>query len=73
MADEASLFRGRLPISEYEVSADRFEAMVYPFFGYLRVKSRLAAVAFRNTPAGVVPLTPFTRKGHAASVEQQSR
>ena len=30
-----------------------------PFLGYLRAKSRLAAVALRNTPAGVVPRTPF--------------
>ncbi len=46
---------------------------VYPFLGYLRAKSRLAAVALRNTPAGVVPRTPFTRKGYAASVKRRSR
>ena len=45
----------------------------FPFSGYLRAKSRLAAVALRNVPAGTVPRTPFTRKGYAASVEQQSR
>ena len=28
-----------------------------PFFGCLRAKSRLTAVALRNTPAGVVPRT----------------
>ena len=38
-----------------------------------RAKSRLAAVALRNTPAGVVPRTPFTRKGYAASVKRRSR
>ena len=27
---------------------------VYPFLGYLRAKSRLAAVALRNAPAGAV-------------------
>ena len=43
------------------------------FLGYLRAKSRLAAVALRNTPAGVVPRTPFTRKGYAASVKRRSR
>ena len=45
----------------------------FPFLGYLRAKSRLAAVALRNTPAGVVPRTPFTRKGYAASVKRRSR
>ena len=30
-------------------------------------------IALRNTPAGVVPRTPFTRKGYAASVKRQSR
>ncbi len=59
VADQASLFRGRLPISGCEVSADWLEPTVYPFLGYLRAKSRLAAVALRNTPAGVVPHTPF--------------
>ena len=46
---------------------------VYPFLGYLRAKSRLAAVALRNTPAGVVPRIPFTRKGYAASIKRRSR
>ena len=46
---------------------------VYPFLGYLRAKNRLAAVALRNTPAGAVPRTPFTRKGYAASVKRRSR
>ena len=46
---------------------------VYPFLGYLRAKNRLAAVALRNTPAGVVPRIPFTRKGYAASVKRRSR
>ena len=73
VADEASLFRGRLPNSGYFVSAVWLEPTVYPFLGYLRAKSRLAAVALRNTPAGVVPRTPFTRKGYAASVKRQSR
>ena len=73
VADQASLFRGRLPISGYAVSADWLEPTVYPFLGYLRAKSRLAAVALRNTPAGVVPRTPFTRKGYAASVKRRSR
>ena len=73
VADQVSLFRGRLPISGYEVSADWLEPTVYPFLGYLRAKSRLAAVALRNTPAGVVPRTPFTRKGYAASVKRHSR
>ena len=59
VADEASLFRGRLPNSGYFVSAVWLEPTVYPFLGYLRAKSRLAAVALRNTPAGVVPHTPF--------------
>ena len=45
----------------------------FPFLGYLRAKSRLAAVALRNAPAGAVPRTPFTRKGYAASVKRQSR
>ena len=45
----------------------------FPFLGYLRAKSRLAAVALRNTPAGAVPRTPFTRKGYAASVKRRSR
>ncbi len=49
------------------------EPTVYPFLGYLRAKSRLAAVALRNTPAGVVPRTLFTRKGYAASVKRHSR
>ena len=73
VVDEASLFRGRLPISGCAVSADWLEPTVYPFLGYLRAKSRLAAVALRNTPAGVVPRTPFTRKGYAASVKRRSR
>ena len=59
VADQASLFRGRLPNSGYCVSAVWAEPTVYPFLGYLRAKSRLAAVALRNTPAGVVPRTPF--------------
>ena len=50
-----------------------YHIFMYPFLGYLRAKSRLAAVALRNTPAGVVPRTPFTRKGYAASVKRQSR
>ena len=66
VADQASLFRGRLPISGYKVSADWLEPTVYPFWGYLRAKSRLTAVALRNAPAGAVPHTPFTRKGYAA-------
>ena len=41
--------------------------------GCLRAKSRLTAAALRNTPAGVVPRTPFTRKGYAASVKRHSR
>ena len=45
----------------------------FPFLGYLRAKSRLTAVALRNAPAGTVPHTPFTRKGHAASAARQSR
>ena len=45
----------------------------FPFLGYLRAKSRLAAVALRNTPAGAVPRTPFTCKEYAASVERHSR
>ena len=63
----------RLPNSGYAVSAVWLEPTVYPFLGYLRAKSRLAAVALRNTPAGVVPRTPFTRKGYAASVKRRSR
>ena len=59
MADEASLLRGRLPNSGYEVSAVWLEPTVYPFLGYLRAKSRLVAVALRNAPAGAVPRTPF--------------
>ena len=54
-------------------TANHNAATVYPFLGYLRAKSRLAAVALRNTPAGVVPRTPFTRKGYAASVKRRSR
>ena len=73
VADQASLFRGRLPNSGYCVSAVWAEPTVYPFLGYLRAKSRLAAVALRNAPAGAVPRTPFTRKGYAASIERQSR
>ena len=53
--------------------AGETEGTVYPFLGCLRAKSRLTAAALRNTPAGVVPRTPFTRKGYAASVERQSR
>jgi len=45
----------------------------FPFLGYLRAKSRLAAVALRNAPAGAVPRTPFTRKWYAASVKRHSR
>ena len=59
VADQASLFRGRLPISGYKVSADWLEPAVYPFWGYLRAKSRLTAVALRNAPAGAVPHTLF--------------
>ena len=36
MADEASLLRGRLPISGYEVSAVWLEPTVYPFLGFPR-------------------------------------
>ena len=36
VADEASLFRGRLPISGYKVSADWLEPTVYPFLGFPR-------------------------------------
>ena len=36
VADEASLFRGRLPISGYEESADWLEPTVYPFLGFPR-------------------------------------
>ena len=73
VADKASLFRGRPPISGYKVSTDWLEPTVYPLLGYLRAKSRLAAVALRNAPAGAVPRTPFTRKGYAASVKRHSR
>ena len=66
VADQASLFRGRLPISGYKVSADWLEPAVYPFWGYLRAKSRLTAVTLRNAPAGAIPHTPFTCKGYAA-------
>ena len=45
----------------------------FPLLGYLRAKSRLAAVALRNAPAGAVPRTSFTRKRYAASVKRQSR
>ena len=31
---------------------------LFPLLGYLRAKSRLAAVARRNAPAGAVPRTP---------------
>ncbi|MEF2658691.1 hypothetical protein, partial [Dysosmobacter sp.] len=41
MADEASLFRGRLPISGYAGSADWFEPTVHSLLGYLRAKSRI--------------------------------
>ena len=41
VADEASLFRGRLPISGYAGSADWFEPTVYSLLGYLRAKSRI--------------------------------
>ena len=73
VADQVSLFRGRLPNSGYAVFTVWLEPTVYPFLGYLRAKSRLAAVALRNTPAGVVPRTLFTRKGYAASVKRRSR
>ena len=63
MADEASLLRGRLPNSGYEVSAVWLEPTVYPFLGYLRAKSRLVAVALRNAPAGAVPRTPLHPQG----------
>ena len=46
---------------------------VSPSLGYLRAKSRLAAVALRNASAGAVPRTPFTRKGYASSVKRRSR
>ena len=59
VADQASLFRGRLPTSGYAGSAGWLGPTVYPLLGYLRAKSRLTAVALRNTPAGVVPHTPF--------------
>ena len=36
VADKASLFRGRLPISGYEVSTDWLEPTVYPFLGFPR-------------------------------------
>ena len=36
VADQASLFRGRLPISGYKVSADWLEPTVYPFLGFPR-------------------------------------
>ena len=36
VADQASLFRGRLPISGYEVSADWLEPTVYPLLGFPR-------------------------------------
>ena len=36
MADQASLFRGRLPISGYKVSADWLEPTVYPLLGFPR-------------------------------------
>ena len=35
----------------------------FPFLGYLRAKSRLAAVALRNAPAGAVPRTPLHPQG----------
>ena len=41
VADEASLFRGRLPISGYAGSADWFEPTVHSLLGYLRAKSRI--------------------------------
>ena len=58
VADEASLFRGRLPNSGYFVSAVWLEPTVYPFLGYLRAKSRLAAVpkhACGRSPAHTLP------------------
>ena len=66
VADQASLFRGRLPNRGYAVSAVWSEPTVYPFWGYLRAKSRLTAVTLRNAPAGAIPHTPFTCKGYAA-------
>ena len=36
VADQASLSRGRLPISGYKVSADWLEPTVYPFLGFPR-------------------------------------
>ena len=36
VADQASLFRGRLPISGYKVSADWLEPTVYPLLGFPR-------------------------------------
>ena len=36
VADKASPFRGRLPISGYAVSADWLEPTVYPFLGFPR-------------------------------------
>ena len=73
VADQASLFRGRLPISGYAVSADWLEPTVYPFLGYLRAKSRLAAVALRNTPAGVVPHTPYLSIAENLPLYRQSQ
>ena len=47
---------------------------LFPLLGLSpRYKSRLAAAALRNAPAGAVPRIPFTRKGYAASVKRRSR
>ena len=73
VADEASLFRGRLPISGCAVSADWLEPTVYPFLGYLRAKSRLAAVALRNAPAGAALCAPAVFAPRFARLRGDSR
>ena len=73
VADEASLFRGRLPNSGYKVSAVWLEPTVYPFLSDLRAKSRLRRLRSGTRLRAAVQRTPFTRKGYAASVKRRSR
>ena len=55
VADQASLFRGRLPISGYKVSADWPEPTVYPLLGFPRTPFLTVAenlLLYRQCPPG---------------------
>ena len=62
VADQASLFRGRLPISGYKVSADWLEPTVYPFLGFPRTPfTRSGVCSIRKAAKPLTAALPYRR------------